>query len=542
MAGYAEQQVHGRWAVTRSALASGRLRRVVVAFLVFSIVEWSTWIAILVWAFDQGGLRASSLIALVQLVPAALLAPVIATWSGRRRPQTALATGYAFQGVTFLATGAALAAEAPFAMSAMLASLSAISVTMTRPVHNALLPRIARTTGELTVGNAASGSAEAMAVLLGPLACAALIGPTGPGGVLLVMGLACLGCAALTLGLQLEAGGAAQAQERSPHRLLGAILRHPAARSLTSLVTVEHVLVGCMDLLLVVLAIDLLALDQSGPALLNAALGVGGLVGAAATIMLAGGTRVVPGILAGAVVTGVAFAATAASDTAAVAAALLAVSGAGKAFFDVSLRTLVQRALPEHLLTAVFGLMEAVMMAAIAVGSVLVPVLVELTGTSGAFVLSGLLLPLAGLVLVRRLLSLDTSVRVPSDSLELLERVPILSVLVPRVLDRLAIESTRRTAPAGSVVVQQGAAADTFYVIRSGCAAVTIDGEPVRELGPGAWFGELALLHDTPRTATVTAATDLDLQVLDRETFLAFVAHVPRAVEEADAHAKGTYL
>ena len=106
--------------------------------------------------------------------------------------------------------------------------------------------------------------------------------------------------------------------------------------------------------------------------------------------------------------------------------------------------------------------------------------------------------------------------RFPPEALDLLERIPILSVLAPRVLDRLAIESTRETAVAGSVVVQQGDPADTFYVIRSGAAAVTIDGEPIRDLGPGAWFGELALLHDSPRTATGSAATELDLLVLGR--------------------------
>ncbi len=132
------------------------------------------------WAFDHGGLRSSSLIALVQLVPAALLAPVLAAWSGRRRPETALVAGYATQGAAFLATGTAIALDAPYALSVALACSGAVAITMTRPVHNTLLPRIARTAGELTVGNAASGSAEALAILLGPLACAALIGPFGP--------------------------------------------------------------------------------------------------------------------------------------------------------------------------------------------------------------------------------------------------------------------------------------------------------------------------------------------------------------------------
>ena len=70
---------------------------------------------------------------------------------------------------------------------------------------------------------------------------------------------------------------------------------------------------------------------------------------------------------------------------------------------------------------------------------------------------------------------------------------------------------------------------------------MTVDRKPVRELGTGDWFGEVALLHDKPRTATVSAATDLELLGIGRDTFLAFVAHVPRAVEAADAHARGRY-
>ena len=127
---YGDQQVQGRWAVTRAALASGRLRRVLVAFLVFNVVEWATWIAILVWAFAHGGLRSSSLVAMVQLVPAALLAPVIAAWSGRRRPTTALVTGYAVQGTHIPGDRCWRSwPTLPFAMSAALASLAAVAVT-----------------------------------------------------------------------------------------------------------------------------------------------------------------------------------------------------------------------------------------------------------------------------------------------------------------------------------------------------------------------------------------------------------------------------
>lgn len=532
----------GRLSVTLDALRSGPLRRALLAYLIFNIVEWATWIAILVWAFQEGGVRSSSLIAVAQLVPAALLAPFVAAWSSRRRPRTALVTGYLAQGTTFATTGVALAVGAPYAVCAILAALAAVAVTSSRPVHNALLPAISRTTGELTVGNAASGSVEALAILLGPVACAALIGPLGAGGVVLVMGFCSLAAAGLTVGLATEAGGASPSgREPGALQQFRAIAMHPGARAITSLVAVEQVVVGTMDILLVLLAIDLLAMDESGPALLNSVFGVGGLLGSAAAVVLIAGRRIVTGLIAAAVVCGAALAATSLTSGAWTAAAALVVSGAGKVYFDIALRTLLQRALPERLLIAVFGAMEAVTMGGIAIGSVIVPFLVLAAGPRGAFVVAGLLLPLGALVTARRLSRLDGSVRVPADVLALLTGVPILTVLAPRLLDRLALEAKPGSVAAGTVVVREGDPAETFYVIRSGTAGVSIGGRRVRDLGPGAWFGELALLHDTPRTATITATTVLDVLMLERDTFLSLVAGVPHAVQEADDYARRTY-
>jgi MFS family permease len=528
-----------RYAVFRTAARNGRLRRALAAYLVFNLVEWATWIAILVWAYEIGGVQGASLIAVVQLLPAALLAPVIAVALARLPHGTALAVGYGSQAVTFLACGAALVADMAYPVVAVLAALAAVSVSMTRPVHFAVVPDLSETTAELTTGNAASGWVEAAAMFAGPLLSGLLIVPWGAGGVVLAMGAASVVALLLTVGLRVSrkfSVGRVGVGERV--RQVGA---DPVARVLSLLVGAEYVLVGMLDILLVLLAIDLLAMGESGPGLLNAMLGVGGMVGAVAALALVGRQRLAPALVLGGITTGGAIAVAGLSTTPLVAMALIAASGIGKVFVDVGVRTQVARVLPDRLLTAVFGLQEATIMGGLALGALLAPLVVALAGNRGAFVVAGLVLPVLLVVMLGPLRRTDSLAQVPIDVLELLSGVPALSLLPARLLDRLALDSEPVTVPAGRSVVVEGEVGDRFYVIAEGEARVDIGGSVVRQLGPGAWFGELALLRDVPRTATVTAVTDLRLHGIRREPFLAVVAGIPSSVDAVDDYARRTY-
>ncbi len=528
-----------RYAVLATAARNGRLRRALAAYLVFNLVEWATWIAILVWAYEIGGVHGASLIAVVQLVPAALLAPVIAVVLARLPGGTALAVGYGLQAVTFLACGVALVAEMPYPVVAVLAALAAVAVSMTRPVHFAVVPDLSETTAELTTGNAASGWVEAAAMFAGPLLSGLLIVPWGAGGVVVAMGAASVVALLLTVRLRVSrkfAVGRVGVRERV--RQVGA---DPVARVLTLLVGAENVLVGMLDILLVLLAIDLLEMGESGPGLLNALLGVGGMVGAVAALALLGRQRLVPALVLGGITTGGAIAIAGLSTTPLVAMALIAASGAGKVFVDVGVRTQVARVLPDRLLTAVFGLQEATIMGGLAVGALLAPLVVSLAGDRGAFVVAGLVLPVLLVATLRPLRRTDAMAQVPMDVLALLRGVPALALLPARQLDRLALDSERVMVPAGRPVVVEGEVGDRFYVIAEGESRVSIGDAVVRELGAGGWFGELALLRDVPRTATVTAVTELRLHAIRREPFLAVVAGIRSSVDAVDDYARRTY-
>jgi MFS family permease len=533
----------GRWVSGLAAVARNRcLRRALPAYLLFNVVEWATWIALLVWAYDAGGVTGASLVAVVQLVPGIVLAPVLAVRADRLPRGRALALGYATQGTAFLGASAALGLGAGFWVVVGFATIASVALGATRPVHHAMLPEVAETPEELTAGNAASGSLEAAAVVVGPLASSALILVWGVPGVLGVMGALMLLAAALVAGLRTPApAGGGEMEAAHVTERVTEVLRDPTARVLTVLVAGEYVLVGMLDILLVVLALDRLGMSDAGPGLLNAMIGVGGLVGSAVALVLVGRWRLVPVVALGGIAAGVPVALAGLTESALVAAAVITVCGCGKVVFDVGARTLVQRLLPPRLLTSVFGVQESVMDAGLAIGSLVAPGLVLVAGPSGALVLAGLFLPLLVLATAVPLRRLDRRAVVPRDVADLLRGVPFLALLEPGLLDRLAREARTTVAEAGDRVVVEGDRGDRFHVIESGTVEVTIAGEHVRDLGPGQWFGELALLRDRPRSATVTARERLTLRSVDRDTFLGVVGGVGPAVTAANAYAADRY-
>jgi predicted MFS family arabinose efflux permease len=533
----------GRAQVITGALRNPRLRRVLVAFLLFNVAEWASWIALLVWAYDWAGVTGASVVAVAQLTPAALLASPAATFLSRWSTARGLALGYLLQTLAYFLLGVALVVDAPVPVVTMAAMVVAVAVVLTRPAHNALLPEISDTTADLTAGNAASGTLEATAIVLGPILCSVTIAGWGPAGVVLVMAAATAIALVMTAPLATDVRtelDPALATSRAPSRVRE-VLADPAARVISAMVAAESVLVGMIDILLVFLALDVLDLSRSGPGILSSAIGVGGLVGAAFTFVLVGRQRLGLALLLAGIVTGVPFALTGASPDLAAACALLVMCGAGKAFFEVTARTFLHRLLPDRLLSAVFGLQESLMMGGLAVGAVAAPILVATAGPRGAFVVAGLFLPaitLGSWSVVRRL---DARAAVPADVLDLLLGVPILAVLPGRIVERLAREALATTADAGSRLVEEGASGDRFYVIAAGEVSVSAGGRRLRELVAGGWFGELALLRDTPRSASVDALTDVSLWTLDRTSFLAAVAGSARSTQSAEDHARDHY-
>jgi len=295
------------------------------------------------------------------------------------------------------------------------------------------------------------------------------------------------------------------------------------------LLCADFVALGALDVLYPALAIGTLNLGEGWAGYLNAAFGAGATLAVLVTAGLVGRRRLVPSMLGGTALYLLAFMLLAAHPTTASALVLLACAGAGRVVLDVSARTLLQRVAPTDTLARVFGLLEGLAMAGLAVGSLVVAGLVALGGVRLAIVGIGLLLPVAAVAAGRELLSLDHHATVPVVEIGLLRGLHLFAPLPPATLEALARSLVPVEAPAGTVVIRELEHGDRFYVIASGEIRVTRNGSEVARLGRSDGFGEIALLHDVPRTATCTAVEATLLYALEKDVFLAAVTRHPRA-------------
>ena len=535
-------RVSETWGVYRTVVRNRSLRRVLTAFFAFNAQEYGVWIAIVVFAYEQGGAATAGLVAIAQLIPSAFIAPIGSVLGDRMRRDRALALGYSIQAGANAACAIALWTAPPLVVYAT-AVIAACAVTLTRPVHHAILPELSETPDELTAANSISSSVEGLGMLVGPIVAAAILAASDAGMVLAAFAVtSALGAIAASR-LRLVHVRVPDADAEAPPPLVRdavggfrELRREPGASSITLLGASQFFVLGALDVLYALLAIDILGSGPQSAGLLASAVGVGGLLGAALTATLVGRRRLAGPILLGLVVTGMALAAVGAARGLGVAVVLLALCGAGRAFFDVAARTLLQRTVRDEVLARVFGVQEALLMIVTAIGSAAVPLLVIAIGERWAFVAAGAVLPVCGVLLVGTLRAADERADVPDpERVALLSSIDIFAPLSQPVLERLARELRPRHADAGEAVIVEGELGDRLYVIVDGEAVVSAGGLEVARVGPGAYVGEIALLRNVPRTATVVAAGPLDLMSLERDEFLAAVAGHRPSTQVADA-------
>jgi MFS family permease len=525
----------------RSLAGDKALLRVLGGYALFILTEYSVWIAMLVYAYGHGGATIAGLVALAQLVPAAVLAPVAAAVADRRSPVVLLAGGYLVQAVGMAATACAVIAGAPIAAYAA-AVVASAAVTTTRPAQAALIPSVAATPDQLTAANVAAGWLEAIGIATAGLLTGVLISLGGVASVFAVCaGLGAVS-ASLVVGLRMQAlvpPGSRTPGERPPAALAdigeGLLLavRRPQLRLMLALLTAEAAMVGALDLLFVILAVDVLGRSQAWAGYLNAVYGVGAVVAATASAVLIG-RRLGGPILGAALVLSGALAALGFGLGLAWTLALLTVVGASRALLDVASRTLLQRSVPVQLIGRVFGVLEGLTMAGLALGAMLVPLLVYLGGSQLALLGVAAVLPLAAVAGGRELFGLDTGARVPVVEIALLRSLPLFAELPAPAIEGLAAALTPVDVPAGTVLIRQGDPGDAYYAIAAGHLDVLQDGRFLRQVGRGEGVGEIALLRAIPRTATVIAHTAATVYALNSETFLTAVLGHAATRRQAD--------
>ena len=525
-------------AAFRRVFSNGALRRVQLAWAASNVAAWAYTVAIAVYAFREDGAYAVGLIGLVRWVSAGLAAPFTGLLGDRfERTRVMVATNAAR--TLFLAgMGVLIVAGTPPVVVYAVSIVGTVVGTAFRPAQAGLLPQLARTPDELTAANVTGSTIESVGIFVGPALGGILVAATSVETTFFATA-ALFAWAALLVALVPAPAREGGAEPREPAGFVResaagfrAIVSNRRLALLTGLFAAQTFVDGALGVLVVVLALETIDLGASGVGFLNSVLGVGGIVGGVVAAMLVARARLGTDFGAGILLWGVPLVAVGLWPEPAVAFVAFALIGVANTVVDVSGDTLLQRAVPDEVLSRAFAAMDSVTLVAVALGSIAAPVLVDLAGDRAAFVVVGALLPALALVSWRALSRMD---RGATREAELLRAVPLFAPLTPATVEYLAGRATRRRVDAGSVVVREGERGESFYVVADGVLEVSSDSAAPRELGVGDFFGEIALLRSVPRTATVVAKSDAELLELAGEDFVEAVTGHADALRAADA-------
>jgi MFS family permease len=514
------------------------LRRLELAWSGSIIGQWGYEVALAVFAYRAGGATAVGLVAFVRLLPAAAIAPFAALLGDRFRRKRIMVAADLARVCAMGAAAAAVFGGAPAATVYALAAIAAVTGTAFGPAQSALLPSLARSAEELTAANATSTTLESVGFFVGPALGGVLLAVTSVGAVFTMTAALFLWSAFVLarIGGDSRGGPGVEADSILREALAGfrAVIVERRLRLLVGLYGLQTLAAGILRVLLVVTALRVLDLGPSGVGFLNSAVGVGALAGMLVVLTLVGSSRLAAVFGLGILLWGVPLVLLGIWPSIAAALVLLGILGVGNTLVDVAGLTLLQRAAPDDVRARVFGVLESVFLGTIAIGAILAPLLTAVLGARGALIAAGGGLSVLVLLFWRPLNALDAAA-VPESELALLRGIPIFAPLPPVTLEQLASHLSRVRVPAGQVVFRRGDPGDLFYVIGGGEVAVALDGRPPVTLGRGDYFGEIALLRDVPRTATVTARTEVELYALERDVFIAAVTGHAQSAEAADA-------
>lgn len=527
-----------------AVLRNRNLRRIELAYAGSAIGDWAYATAVAVWAYGEGGAKTVGIWMAVRYTLMALSAPFSAALADRMpRKQLMLLSDLA-RAVLISAAAACLFLDTPAAPVFVLATLAALLATPFLVAQRSILPSLADRPEELTAANGTASTIEALAFFAGPALAAVVLGFSTVEAVFLVNVATFVWSMAMVLGVKVPATSSQPtrpeesasedhaSEDAEPEPAAGFLVEAGAGfkaiaadRGLT-LVTVsacaQTVVAGASMVIVLVMADTILDTGASGVGVLNSVLGVGSIVGGLVALARASRERLGTDLTAGVLLWSAPLLLVSVWPSSATCFLAMALLGLGNPLVDVNLDTIIQRRAPDEVLGRVFGALEACFIATMALGALLIPWLIDVMGLrSSLLVLSGpvVLIALATAPAMRRL---EGSLLRPAN-LSLLSRVDIFAPLAPTALESLARGAEQRRFAAGDVLVREGEESDLFFVIESGLVEVTQGDRVLRREGPGEYFGEIGLLRDVARTATITAVEDTVVQAIGRDEFLTAV-------------------
>jgi MFS family permease len=547
-----ENELTTRLAESRSALAevfrNRGLRRINLALAGSIIGDWAYAVAVSVYAYRQGGATAVGLYGVARYVSMAMASPFAAMLADHHDRRRVMVVSDLIRGGLVAFAAVVIAADGPAALVYGAGLVTALVATAFRPAQMALLPKLANHPGELTAANVAASTIESVGFFAGPAMAGALLAFTDVAVVFGFNALTFLWSGLLVLTLQVpvrtEEGPAGDAPvldldavpepvsdlEEEPkasflHDAMAGFREVFANRDLVLLVGLycaQTVIAGASLVFGVAIAFDLLDMEESGVGLLDATVGVGGLVGGFVALLLASRGRLAVDFGFGVALWSIPLLLIVALPELGPVLVVMALLGLGNSLVDINAFTIMQRLVPDEVMGRVFGAVESALIAGMALGSLAMPVLINTVGLrTGLFVMGAGVgtLALLSIVPLRRI---DTIALAP-DGLDLIRSVELFAPLPERSIERLARSATVVEVPAGEVVLRKGEAGDRFYVVESGRAEIVVSDDLSTFEEAGGSFGEIALLRDVPRQATVVADTDLVLRAIDRRVFLLVV-------------------
>jgi MFS family permease len=532
----------------RDVFRNPGLRRVELAFAGSIIGDWAYGTAYAVYAYQHGGPTAVGVVVVLRYLLRALVTP-FTSMLGDRYPRRLVMIGSDLTAALIVATSAALIAfdANRFAVYALVV-LSSAAVSPFRPAQASYLPQLANGPEELAAANVAASTIESVGFFGGPALAGILLAFTSISNVLFFNAATFVWSALLVLGIRPSMVNAPEPASEpaagAPEEPSAGFLAEASAgfrvilgsrdlRVLVGLFAAQCVVAGASAVFSVSIALGLLGLSKSGLGYLNATFGVGGLVGGFVALVLVQRGRLARDFGVGVVLWSAPLLLVAAWPTVTAAVIMLVLLGLANSVVDINGFTIVQRITPEETMSRVFGALESALIGGMAIGALVMPVLISTVGDRvGLLILGG---TVAAIVLASpsALRRIDTVALAP-PGLELLRSVSLLSSLPEPILDRLARALVRVELAEGDVLMREGDHGDRFYVVESGGVTVSKDGRSVAVLGHGDYVGEIALLRDVPRTATVTATAPTVLQALDRQHFLPAVTGQDEFAAAAD--------
>jgi MFS family permease len=519
-----------------------------VARIATSFVSWSFAIALGVYGFEAHGATGVGLVALIRFLPGAVASPFAGLLIDRYpRRRVLLLSSLA---MTAILVGAAVAAtlDAPAAVVFAFPALFAVAYCAYGPAEAALFPGLAHTPQELAASNVAHAAMENGGFLLAAIGTGFMLAASSPGFVFAVAMFVSAAASATIATVPPDRRPEYDDDEEDASGVLRetalglrTLVEHPALRLASLTLIFLLFFAGFAEVIVIVMALELLHLEEGSVGFLNATWGVGALIGGAGLALLLDRGKLVVAIAGGSLVLGLATMLPGIVPEPPAAYLGWLGIGAGFTFVEVVAKTLMQRLGSDETMGRAAGSLESARLAAMALGSIAAIVLVELLHPRGALIALGAVMPVFVIVCWTRLRAYEVGAPVAEGPYQLLRGNSIFAPLPMATVERLSHDLSPLDVPAGEDVIVQGEVGDRFYVIEQGEVEVFENGVFRRKEGPGESFGEIALLRDVPRTATVRTTAPTRLLALERDQFLLAVTGHRRSHRVASSVADGRW-